>query len=268
LQEKAKNNEIKSLNHGHELWKQLSEEEKEEYLNKSHRCHLAYKYKKMIYKKQIKKMLPKKPLSAFQYYLKEKKGQKPPEGESFLKYWRAMFDKLSDEQKKKYEDKLEKAKEIYDKKMEKFNNKVFDMPRRPLTAFALYVADRMPDLRKEKPNKANNELIQIIAKEWQDGKKVDQSSYIKDAEKDKKRFKKQLAEFKKNGYYTKSKGKEEGEDEDEDEKKSSKKKKSESRGSSKKTKKNRSSSKSSKPQESRSKSKKKSQKGKSQKSNK
>ena len=268
LQEKAKNNEIKSLNHGHELWKQLSEEEKEEYLNKSHRCHLAYKYKKMIYKKQIKKMLPKKPLSAFQYYLKEKKGQKPPEGESFLKYWRAMFDKLSDEQKKKYEDKLEKAKEIYDKKMEKFNNKVFDMPRRPLTAFALYVADRMPDLRKEKPNKANNELIKMIAKEWQDKKKVDQSSYIKDAEKDKKRFKKQLAEFKKNGYYTKSKGKEDGEDEDEDEKKSSKKKKSESRNSSKKTKKNRSSSKSSKPQESRSKSKKKSQKGKSQKSNK
>jgi len=73
LQEKIKNNEIKSLNHGYELWKQLSEEEKEEYLNKSHRCQLAYKYKEMINKKQIKRILPKKPLSAFQYYLKEKK---------------------------------------------------------------------------------------------------------------------------------------------------------------------------------------------------
>ena len=268
LQEKAKNNEIKSLNHGHELWKKLSEEEKEEYLNKSHRCHLAYKYKKMIYKKQIKKMLPKKPLSALQYYLKEKKGQKPPEGENFLKYWRSMFDKLSNEQKKKYEEKKEKAKEIYEKKMEKFNNKVFDMPRKPLTGFALYVADRVPDLKKETPNKSNNELIKMVAKEWQDGKIVNQSTYIKDAEKDKKRFKKQLLEFKKNGYYTKTKDKEDRDD-DEDEKKSSKKKKSESKGSSKNTKKNRSSSKSSKAKESRSKSKKKSQKGgKSQKSNK
>ena len=58
LQEKAKNNQIKSLNHGYELWKQLSEEEKEEYLNKSHRCQLAYIYKRMINKKQIKRMLP------------------------------------------------------------------------------------------------------------------------------------------------------------------------------------------------------------------
>lgn len=267
LQEKAKNNEIKSLNHGHELWKKLSEEEKEEYLNKSHRCHLAYKYKKMIYKKQIKKMLPKRPLSALQYYLKEKKGQKPPEGESFLKYWRTMFDKLTKEQKKKYEDKLEKAKEIYEKKMEQFNNKVFDMPQRPKTGFSLYMADRLPDLKKENPNKGNNELIKVVAKEWQDGIIVNQSIYIKDAEKDKKRFKKQFLEFKKNGFYTKSKGQEEGDDEDE--KKSSKKKKSESKDTSKKSKKNRSSSKSSKAKESRSKSKKKSQKGgKSQKSNK
>ena len=61
-------------------------------------------------------MLPKKPFSALQYYLKEKKGQKPPEGENFLKYWRSMFDKLSNEQKNKYDEKKEKAKEIYEKK--------------------------------------------------------------------------------------------------------------------------------------------------------
>ena len=70
LQEKAKNNEIKTLNHGHELWKNLSEDEKEEYFKKSHRCQLAYKYKNMIYKKQIKKMLPKKPGGQIMKYLK------------------------------------------------------------------------------------------------------------------------------------------------------------------------------------------------------
>lgn len=59
LQEKAKNNEIKSLSDGHNLWKNLSEDEKEEYLTKSHRCQLAYKYKKMIYNKKIKNSFQK-----------------------------------------------------------------------------------------------------------------------------------------------------------------------------------------------------------------
>ena len=268
LQEKAKNNEIKTLSHGHELWKNLSEDEKEEYFKKSHRCQLAYKYKNMIYKKQIKKMLPKKPGGAINQYLKEKKGQKAPSGEKWLSYWRNMYSNLSSDQKKKYEEKAEKAKEKYEKKMEQFANKVFDMPKKPHTAFALFVADRMPDLKKQKKDTPNTVLLKNIAKEWQEGKEVDQAKYNKIAEKEKIRFKKQMLEFKKNGYYTKGKSKEEDEDKDEKDTKNSKKKKSSSRSSSKKTKK---SSTKNKDQESKkkSKSKKKSQKtGKSQKSKK
>ena len=266
LQEKAKNNEIKSLAHGHELWNQLSEEEKEEYFNKSHRCQLAYRYKNMIYKKQIKKMLPKKPGGAIMQYLKEKKGQKAANGEKWLTYWRSMYANLTPEQKKKYEEKAEKAKEKYEKKMEQFQNKVFDMPKKPLTAFALYISERMPDLKKEKPKTPTSELLKVIAKEWQEGKNVDQAVYNKNAEKEKKRFKKQFLEFKKNGYYTKNK---EGEEEDEKEKRDSKKKRSNSKSSSKKSKKGSPSKSKSKKKDQKSKSKKKSQKpGKSQKSQK
>lgn len=77
LQEKAKNNEIKSIKEGHEMWKKLTEDQKEEYLTKSHKCLLAYRYKKMIYNKKIKKMLPKKPIGPFQQFLKEKKDKNP-----------------------------------------------------------------------------------------------------------------------------------------------------------------------------------------------
>lgn len=42
LQEKAINNEIKSIKEGIDLWKHLSEEEKESYLNKCHLQFLAY----------------------------------------------------------------------------------------------------------------------------------------------------------------------------------------------------------------------------------
>ena len=274
LQEKAKNNQIKSLAHGHELWNKLTDEQKEEYFIKSHRCQLAYKYKSMIYKKQIKKMIPKKPGGAIMQYLKEKKGQKAPEGEKWISYWRTMYSKLTPEQKRKYEEKAEKAKEIYEKKMAQFENKVFDMPKKPRSAFTLFVTERMPEIKKDNPKSTASEILKIIAKEWQEEKNVDQSIYNKKVEKEKKRFKKQLAEFKKNGYYTKTKNKEEEEDDDDDEKSKktkSSKKKSNSKSSSKKSKKG-STSKGKNEKEvnkSRSKSKKKSQKnGKSQKSQK
>lgn len=265
LQEKAKKNEIKSLAEGHEMWKKLSDDEKEEYLTKSHRCQLAYKYKKMIYNKKMKKIFPKKPMGALHQFLKEKKGQKPANNENWLSYWRTVFNNLSKEQRKKYEEKAEKAKEKYEQKMSQLEDKVFDIPKKPLSGFALYVSDRMPDLRKEKPKIAANELVKQIAEEWQTGKGVDQASYIKKADKDKKRFKKQLAEFHKLGYYTKTKT----EDDEEEEKKSAKKK-STSKAGSQKTKKNKSSSqkKSKEKVRSRSKSKKSQKIGKSQKTKK
>ena len=179
LQEKAKNNEIKSLKDGQEMWKKLSEDQKEEYLTKSHRCLLAYRYKKMIYNKKIKKILPKKPKGPLQQFLKEKKGQKPANGESFLQYWKTVFDGLSEAQKKKYVEKAEKAKERYDKKMAQFNDKEFDMPKKPQSGFNLYVQDRMPDLKKAKPNAQASVLIKQIAKEWKESKDVDTKQYNK-----------------------------------------------------------------------------------------
>ena len=234
LQEKAKNNEIKTLKEGQELWKKLSEDQKEEYLTKSHKCLLAYRYKKMIYNKKIKKMLPKKPKGPFQAFLKEKKGQKPAKGENMLSFWKKVYDGFSDAQKKKYVEKAEKDKERYDRQMSKFQDKVFDMPKKPHSGFNLYVQDRMPDLKKAKPNAQVTVLLRQIAKEWKEGKDVDTKQYNKNAEKDKRRFKKQLKEFQKMGYYTKEKA--ESEEETEDKSKKSQKKKSSSKASTKKSK--------------------------------
>ena len=235
LQEKAKNNEIKSLKEGQDMWKKLTEDQKEEYLAKSHRCLLAYKYKKMLYNKKIKKMLPKKPKGPLQQFLKEKKGQKPANGENWLIYWRTVFDGLSESQKKKYVEKAEKAKEKYDKQMLHFQDKVFDMPKKPLNGFSLYLAERMPDLKKEKPNTNASLLWKQCAEEWKEGKDVDQKEYNKNAEKDRKRFKKQLKEFQKMGYYTKTKAENE---EEEERSKKSKKKRSSSKASTQKAQKN------------------------------
>ena len=215
------------------------------FLKTRNRCLLAYRYKKMIYNKKIKKILPKKPKGPLQQFLKEKKGQKPANGESFLQYWKTVFDGLSEAQKKKYVEKAEKAKERYDKKMAQFNDKEFDMPKKPQSGFNLYVQDRMPDLKKAKPNAQASVLIKQIAKEWKESKDVDTKQYNKNAEKDRKRFQRQLKEFQKLGYYTKDKSETEEEEEDTRSKKSKKsqKKRSSSKASTKKSKSQRSKSK-------------------------
>jgi hypothetical protein len=228
LQEKAKEKALHSLKEGKELWDKLSEDEKEKYLKRAHRCRLAYIYKKMIYNKKIKKILPKRPANAYGYFLKDKKGQKIPKGEKAVVYWRKEFDDLPKDKLKKYKEKAAKEKERYEKKMDEFKNVVFDMPKRPVNAFSLYVKDRVPDLRKENENEPVQKLIKIAAKEWKEEDGVSQSKYEKKAEYEKKKFLKQLKDFKKYGYYKKNyraertqsktkRGRKEESDEDEDE---------------------------------------------------
>ena len=242
LQEKAKEKALNSIQHGKELWNKLSEEEKEKYLKKAHTCRVAYKYKKMIYNKKIKKILPKRPGNAYAQYLRDKKGQKVPKGEKAVVYWRESFDQLSKDKKRKYEEKAAKEKEKYEKKMDEFKNYVFDMPKRPLNAFTLFVRDRLPDLKKENEKTPTAKLLKIVAKEWKEEEDVSQSKYEKLAIKDKKRFIRQLKDFEQFGYYKKnSRGertkKEEDEEEEEEEQKPKRKMKKKRSTSSKNTKK-------------------------------
>ena len=204
LQENARKKVFHSLNEGKELWDKLSEDEKDVYLRKAHRIKLAYKYKKMIYDKKIKKILPKRPGNAYAQFLKDKKGEKIPKGEKAVAYWRDEFDNLKKDQKRKYEDKAAKDRERYQKKMGEFKNCVFDLPKRPLNAFSLYVKDRMPDLKKENPDDPNPKLLKQIAKEWKAEDGVSQRRYEKKAEVDKMRYKKQMKDFENLGYYKKN----------------------------------------------------------------
>ena len=85
--------------------------------------------------------------------------------------------------------------------MEEFKNYVFDLPKRPLNAFTLFVKDRVPDLKTWNPKAPVTELIKIAAKEWKKEDGVSQSKYEKKAEQDRKRFSRQMKDFEKFGYY-------------------------------------------------------------------
>ena len=172
---------------------------------------------------------------------------KIPKGEKAVQYWRPFYDELSKDKKKKYQEKADREKERYKKKMEEYKNYVFDMPKKPLNAFNLFVKERIPDLKKEHADTPIPKLLKICAKEWTSEDGVSQSKYEKKAEYDKKRFKKQLKDFETLGYYKanyraerKTKVEDESEEEEEEERKTTKRKRRSSSSSKKSTKRSKS----------------------------
>lgn len=212
LQEKLKEKRINDFNEGKKLWDELNDDEKEKYLKKAHRLKLAYQYKKMIYNKKIKKFLPKKPSSAFHIYLKEN----PRKTKSFKEKY-DEYCNLSKEKKNEYEEKYRLKKKQYNEEMKKFKNCVFDMPKAPLNEYYLYRKERYSELKKNK-NLNSNEIKEIIGKEWKENEEI-KLKYKKIAEENRKRFKKELSEFNKLGYYTKNNSEYFSDDEESDENK-------------------------------------------------
>jgi len=76
FKEKIKEKTFTNFYEAAELWKKLSEDEKQEYVKKSHACTLAYRYKKMIYEKKNKKNASQKTYNCFGYINKRKKRTK------------------------------------------------------------------------------------------------------------------------------------------------------------------------------------------------
>ena len=127
-----------------------------------------------------------------------------------------------------------------EKKMAEFKNYVFDIPKRPATPFALFVKDRIPDLKEENKDAPITKLIKMAAKEWTSEEGVSQKKYEQKALKDKSRYKKQMKEFETLGYYKKTTRGERTPKEEEDEEERTTKRKRRSKSSKKSNKRTRS----------------------------
>ena len=184
-----------------ELWKKLREDEKREYLRKSHKCILAYRYKKMIYNKKIKRLLPKKPSNGLFYFLKEKKGQPILNGGNKRLYRTNVFNELPNSEKNKYINIAKKEREKYIRKKNEFKNAIFDFPKRPKTAFSAYIEDNINKLKGNQFNIDDN--IKIISDNWLKEDIQTVQKYMQHAKIDRIRFGYELKQFKKLGYYIK-----------------------------------------------------------------
>ena len=202
LQIKVKENSISSVKEGIEKWNILNENEKDKYLKLSHNFYLSYKYQELLYNKKINRMIPKKP-NLFSLYLQDKKGIKIDKGNNTIQYWREKFDSINAEEKAKYEKKFNASLEEYNKKMENFKNKIFDLPTPPKNPFTIYFNHRILESNNSDIDIKNK--LEIIAKEWNAKNNIDKEKYIKLSNIEKKRYKDQIIEFEKFGYYMRKK---------------------------------------------------------------
>ena len=187
---------------GREMWNQLSKEEKDDYLNKAKKIKLCYIYKKILYKKNIRKNLPTKPKSSYNFFVSSMKGKNYEKGESFLNMCKREWDKLKNNEKEKFEIEAEKDRIKYESKMKKFQNRIFNFPKRPKTSFQFYIMDKFDIIKKESPDLNNNIILIDIAKEWNILDNELKQSYEIKAENDKERVNIQYSEFKEKGFYT------------------------------------------------------------------
>lgn len=195
-------NQINSINDGIKIWNSLEINEKEKYLRISHKYYLAFKYKDLIYQKKIRRIFPRKPFDAFQFFLNEKKGIKIPEGNNTVIYWREKYNELDDEVKKKYIKQYNIAIKEYKSKLDTFKDKVFDFPKSPKNPFSFYISCELNELSKKNEKIDIKETFENLTRNWYINE-VEKKIYEEMANKDKIRYKNEIIEFEKFGYYSK-----------------------------------------------------------------
>ena len=205
LSEKAKEGVFKGKSNvfkeGRKMWEKLSQDEKDDYLFKAKKIRLCYIYKKMLYKKNRKKILPSKPRNAYNFFVSSMKGKLPEKNESFLKMCINKWNKMTETEKERFQVLADNDRLKYEREMEKFKNRVFDFPKKPLNAFRFYLSEKLIGCNDENVRKT---YFKIMVEKWNKLSDKEKEIYEEKAEKDKKRFKMQNKEFKEFGYYTKS----------------------------------------------------------------
>ena len=91
---------------------------------------------------------------------------------------------------------------MYNKKLNFFNNKIFDLPKKPKSSLVFYVSERLKTFDVKNNNLNVDEYIELILKEWFTNKtEKDKEVFTELAKKDKLRFEHEILEFETFGYY-------------------------------------------------------------------
>ena len=86
--------------------------------------------------------------------------------------------------------------------MKDFENKIFDEPKKPKSAFILFLMEKINDNKNVNKNLTLAESVQEFGKEWKELNEKKKEIFNKINKKNKKRFKAQMIEYKEKGFYS------------------------------------------------------------------
>lgn len=138
---------------------------------------------------------------------------------------RKRFHELADQDKKRYETEMEgyipseNEKGRRGKKRKKIKDP--NAPKRPLTAFFLFINDERSKVKQANPEFTVGEVSKELGRRWAAADSSIKSKYEEMADKDKARFEREMTEYKKRGKFSSlaspAAKEEENDDEEDDE---------------------------------------------------
>jgi hypothetical protein len=206
LMELAKEGKFTGMKESAKVWHNLSIDEKEKYQKVAKKAQLAYMVKKAEYNSTVRKSYSK-PKSALNFFIADQKEYPNdlPQG-GFFQWCYKKWMKADDTIKRKYQKMADEAAKEHSQTREELDSKVFNIPKKPISAYNRYLKDRIPELQEKQPNKAVSELFGIIGEEWRNIKVSQKEKYEKLYSDELSEYKDQLKEYRSGGYYTPGKG--------------------------------------------------------------
>jgi hypothetical protein len=120
---------------------------------------------------------------------------------------KAPFVKLSDKDRKRHQREMENYvppeadsdSDSEDERPKKKKKKVKDpnAPKRPITAYFYFAADKRPEIKKENPDYGITQIAQVIGEHWRNLDDEDKHPFEELAAKDKARYVKEMAAYNK-----------------------------------------------------------------------
>ncbi len=172
----------------------MREADKEPFLKMAKKEKLAYMIKKREYDSKNKKT---RTPSAYNLFMSDLKGTDPKKYSEtgFFNYAYKKWKNLEDDKKRKYEKQSQKLKEENDREYKDKSSIGKNGPKKALSAYNLFIRDRLPELKKQKPDTEQTEFFGMIAEEYAKLSDADYKKYAKRAEKEKEKYEKEKANY-------------------------------------------------------------------------
>jgi len=192
------------IREGPKEWKKLSESEKERYQRIAHKSKLAYAFKMMEYKK-ILKSGTKRPLSAYNCFIKEAAPKAPASANKtqggLFQHLTKQWAKLNESEKKKNHAMAEKSKKEAEKENEANEGRIYDVPKRPGSAWTLFIQQNYDQIRSENKKLDFTEMFAQASTVYKKLSAKEHKKYQDEADAATELYKGQMKDFEHNGYH-------------------------------------------------------------------